>query len=126
MAIYKIRKRNGAISSFDIAKIELAIKKAFEAIGATEFNDVPSLANKVSKEVEKKIGNEIPDIEVIQDTIEEVLIREEFVEVAKAFILYRQKRNESRSEKNVVIEVGNTMDEYLGKSDWRVNANSNQ
>ena len=126
MAIYKIRKRNGAISTFDISRIELAIKKAFEATGATEFSDVSSLAKKVAKEVEKKVGNEIPDVEMIQDVVEEVLIKEEFVEVAKAFIIYRQKRNESRSEKNVVIEVGNTMDEYLGKSDWRVNANSNQ
>jgi hypothetical protein len=31
MAIYKIKKRNGAIASFDVTKIELAIKKAFEA-----------------------------------------------------------------------------------------------
>jgi ribonucleoside-triphosphate reductase len=54
------------------------------------------------------------------------LIKEEFVEAAKAFIIYREKRNESRATKNVVVEVGNTMDEYLYQSDWRVNANSNQ
>ncbi len=126
MAIYKIRKRNWAIASFDLAKIETAIKKAFEATGATEFDSVVGLAKKVSKEVEKKAGNEIPDIEMIQDTIEEVLIKEEYVEVAKAFILYREKRNESRATKNVVVEVGNTMDEYLYQSDRRVNANSNQ
>jgi len=126
MAIYKIKKRNGAIASFDIAKIELAIQKAFESTGATDFRDVPSIAKKVVKEVEKKIGNEIPDVEIIQDTVEEVLIKEEFVEVAKAFILYRQKRSESRANEKVVIEVGNTMDEYLDRSDRRVNANSNQ
>ena len=126
MAIYKIRKRNGAIASFDIAKIETAIKKAFEATGASDLDSVVGLAKKVSKEVEKKAGNEIPDIEMIQDTIEEILIKEEYVEVAKAFILYREKRNESRATKSVVVEVGNTMDEYLYQSDWRVNANSNQ
>ena len=126
MAIYKIRKRNWAIASFDVVKIESAIKKAFEATGVNDFSDVTSIAKKVGKEVERKVGNEIPDVETIQDTIEEVLIKEEHVEVAKAFILYREKRNESRANKNVVVEVGNTMDEYLYQSDWRVNANSNQ
>lgn len=126
MAIYKIRKRNWAIASFDVVKIEAAIKKAFEATGVNDFSDVVNIAKKVSKEVERKAGNEIPDVEMIQDTIEEVLIKEEHVEVAKAFILYREKRNESRANKNVVVEVGNTMDEYLYQSDWRVNANSNQ
>ncbi len=126
MAIYKIRKRNGAISSFDISKIESAITKAFEAIGSTDFSDIPSLAKKVAKDVEKKAGNEIPDVEMIQDAVEEVLIREKFVEEVKAFIIYRQRRNESRANKSVVVEVANTMDEYLYQSDRRVNANSNQ
>ena len=126
MAIYKIRKRNGAIDSFDVTRIEAAIKKAFEATGSTDFGEVANLAKKVSKEVEKKVGNEIPDIEMIQDTVEAVLIKEEFVEVAKAFILYRQKRAESRQGKKVVIEVEETMEEYLNQSDWRVNENANQ
>jgi ribonucleoside-triphosphate reductase len=39
--------------------------------------------------------------------------------------LYRQKRNEQRADKNVVIEVEQSMEEYLSKSDWRVNANAN-
>ena len=55
-----------------------------------------------------------------------MLIAEGYAALAKAYIIYREKRNESREEKKVVIEVGNTMDEYLQQSDWRVNANSNQ
>ena len=45
--------------------------------------------------------------------------------VAKAYILYRAKRAEIRSDEAVMIEVGKTMEEYLEKSDWRVNANAN-
>lgn len=126
MAIYKVRRRNGAIVSFDQSKIEKAIKGAFEAIGATDFSPIEGLAKKVGKEVEKKSGQEIPNIELIQDVIEETLIKEEFVEVAKAYIIYREKRTASRADKNVVVEVGYTMDEYLTQSDRRVNANSNQ
>ena len=126
MAIYKIRKRNGAIDSFDITRIEAVIKKAFEATGTTDFGEITNLAKKVAKEVEKKVGTEIPDVEKIQDMVEATLIKEEFVEAAKAFILYRQKRIESRSTENVVVEVAKTMDEYLNQSDWRVNENANQ
>ena len=76
MAIYKVRKRNGAIIDFDINKIESAIKKAIEAVGGTDFSEVVSLAKKISKEVEKKVGKEIPNIEAIQDTVEQILVKE--------------------------------------------------
>jgi ribonucleoside-triphosphate reductase len=46
--------------------------------------------------------------------------------VAKAYIIYRQQRAQSRGEKKVVVEVGKTMDEYLEQGDWRVNENANQ
>lgn len=126
MAIYKVRKRNGAIIDFDISRIEIAVKRAIEAVGGTDFKDVPILAKKVSKEVERKVGKEIPDIEVIQNAVEQVLVKEGHDTVAKAYILYRQKRFESRAQESVVVEVGKTMDEYLDQSDRRVNANSNQ
>lgn len=126
MAIYKVRKRNWAIIDFDISKIEAAVKKAIEAVGGTDFKEVPILAKKVSKEVEKKVGKEIPNIETIQDIVEKILVKEGHDTVAKAYIIYRQKRAESRAQEKVVIEVEKTMDEYLDQSDWRVNENANQ
>jgi len=125
MVIYKIRKRNGSIVSFEIEKIEKAIKRAIEAVGGTDFSQVSEMAKKVGDEVEQKIGKDIPDVEVIQDAVEQVLIKEGHDKVAKAFIIYRQKRAESRVTKNVVIEVANTMDEYLKNLDWRINENAN-
>lgn len=80
----------------------------------------------MSKETEKKVGKEIPNVEAIQDTVEQILVKEGHDTVAKAYILYRQKRSESRAQESVVVEVGKTMDEYLDQSDRRVNANSNQ
>ena len=125
MVIYKVRKRNGAIVSFEIDKIEAAIKRAIEAVGGTDFSKVSSMAKKIGGEIESKIGNDIPDVEVIQDAVEQILIKEGHDEVAKAFIIYRQKRSDTRTSKNVVIEVGNTMDEYLKNIDWRINENAN-
>ena len=126
MAIYKVRKRNWAIIDFDISKIESAIKKAIESVGGTDFTETANLAKKVCAEVENKVGKEIPNVEAIQDVVEQVLVKEGHDTIAKAYILYRQKRAESRAQESVVVEVGKTMDEYLDQSDWRVNANSNQ
>jgi len=125
MAIYKVVKRNWAIVSFDREKIEKAIIKAIKSCSWNDFSHVSWLTNVIIDLVEKKSNSNIPSVENIQDTIEEVLIKEGHDSVAKSFILYREKRREERSSKNVVIEVWASMEEYLQKSDWRVNANAN-
>jgi ribonucleoside-triphosphate reductase len=62
---------------------------------------------------------------MIQDAVESTLIKLGHDQIAKAYILYRQKRNEQREDKNVSIKVVESMNEYLDQSDWRVKANSN-
>ncbi|MDD2515631.1 MAG: ribonucleoside triphosphate reductase [Candidatus Gracilibacteria bacterium] len=125
MAIYKVRKRNGAIVTFDRNKIEDAIKKAIQSVGGDDFSQVSNITDRIIKSIEKEIGEDIPDIEMIQDKVEELLVKEGHDLVAKSFILYRQKRAEARETKNVVVEVAASMEEYLNKTDWRVNANAN-
>lgn len=68
---------------------------------------------------------QLPTVENIQDIVEEVLIKHEHDQVAKAYILYREKRTEARKDHSVMLHVQQTMDEYLDRSDWRVNANAN-
>jgi len=126
MPILKVQKRNGAIVDFDLTKIEDAIFKAIEATGGDDRGIAKNLAKKVLKLLEKEYGNGVPQIEQIQDCVEKVLINEGYADVAKAYILYREKRSEVRDDKNVVIEVDKTITEYLDQLDWRVNANSNQ
>ena len=51
-------------------------------------------------DIEASIGNEIPDVEKVQDTVEKILIKEGHDTLAKAYILYREKRaQESLKEK---------------------------
>ena len=125
MALYKIRKRNGAIVTFNRAKIEQAIQKAIEAVGGEDFSRVTVLADEVIARAVEHAGNDLPNVEMIQDSVEEILIKHGHDSVAKAFILYREKRSETRTDRSVVVEVGKTMEEYLNRSDWRVNANAN-
>ena len=126
MAIYKVRKRNGAVVSFDRAKIERAIKLAIQSTDSEDFSKISYMTDKILTLVESKVENNIPDIETIQDCVETVLIKEWLDQVAKAYITYRATRKQTRSTENVVVEVQKTVAEYLDQSDWRVNANSNQ
>ena len=127
MALYKIRKRNGAIVTFDESKVRDAINKAIEAAGGKDDRgEAARLAKVAAGLAEQAVGaGGIPDVELLQDKAEEALVKAGHDEVAKAFILYRQKRAEARADADVVVEVGKTMGEYLDKTDWRVNANAN-
>jgi len=124
MAIYKIQKRNWAIVSFDKKKIETSIEQAIQSLWGSDFSEV-ALITKEAINILKEKGNSIPDIESIQDAVEESIVKAGHDELAKSFILYREKRRENREDQKVVIEVAQSMDEYLDKSDWRVNANAN-
>lgn len=126
MPIHKIQKRNGTIVDFDISKIEKAIEKAYKSIeGAQEINP-HKLAKAVYVELEENYLDAVPSVEDIQDRVEKILIDFDLPEIAKAYILYRHQRQTSRDDKNVAVEVEKTINEYLEKLDWRVNANSNQ
>ena len=124
MTFFKIRKRNGSIQTFDKQKIYDAIQKAFQAGDQHDDIQIDILVEQVMTALNDQY-TDLPDVELIQDIVEMVLMQHGYDQIAKAYILYRQKRTESRSDKSVVVEVGKTMDEYLQKSDWRVNANAN-
>lgn len=123
-------KRSGEIADYDRTKIEKAIEKAIEAV---QKQKDPNKAAALTDMVEEKLriqlaGNRahsIPAIEEIQDIVESVLIENKEVEVAKAYILYRARHEAVRDAKNLMVDINNTMDGYLGQSDWRVNENAN-
>ena len=126
MSILKIQKRNGAIINFNPSEIVDAIYQAAKSVGGTNKETSEQLSKKVISILNKTFQDTIPSIEEIQDIVEKTLIDEGHAKTAKAYILYRQKKNEIRSAKDVVVEVEKSMSEYLNQSDWRVNANSNQ
>jgi len=126
MPLYKIQKRNGAIVDFEIKKIKQAIEKAIAATRQSDPERAKVLAIDAAALCDERFGERIPSVEDIQDIVEETLIRYDYADVAKAYILYRERRREVREERNVVVQVEKTVSEYLEKLDWRVNANSNQ
>ena len=128
--IKSVVKRSGEIAKYDRTKIETAIGKAIEAV---ENNKDPQRAEHLTDLVEERIrlrmagsrAHSIPAIEEIQDIVEDVLIEEKEVNVAKEYILYRARHEAIRDTKKLMIDINTTMDGYLAQSDWRVHENAN-
>lgn len=121
-----VLKRNGSKVEFDSEKIVNAIKKAGAETGEFTEADARHITFKVVKILKNKYCNETPDIEQIQDIVEEVLISENYLKTARSYIVYREKRGEIRKDKKNIIDVVTSINEYLDRLDWRVNANANQ
>ena len=123
----RLIKRNGSEVEFDKSRIEKALEKAGQA--TTEFDGLEAqlLTHQVVKVLSHRFGNQlIPDIEVVQDIVEQVLISANHIETARAYIVYREQHNKLRQDKRTLVDVSSSVNEYLDKSDWRVNANANQ
>jgi len=101
--IAKIRKRDGNVVDFDKDKITNAIFKGVQAVGGTDRKRAEELADQVVKLAEEKYAGEVPTVEGIQDLVEKVLIEEGHAKVAKAYILYRQKRAELRELQKQIL-----------------------
>ncbi len=101
-----IKKRDGRVVKFDPAKISNAIAKAMEAVNEPNQKLAKKLTVKVVKELGKRLAPlEIPTVEGIQDIVEEVLMREKLIKVAKAYILYRKERADIREAKAITLET---------------------
>ncbi|MDR1334099.1 MAG: ribonucleoside triphosphate reductase [Holosporaceae bacterium] len=121
-----VLKRNGAKVDFDPEKIVNAIRKAGIETGEFTEADARHLTYKVLKVLKHRENSDTPDIEQIQDIVEQVLINENYFKTARAYIVYREKRGESRRDKKNFVDVVLSINEYLDRLDWRVNANANQ
>ena len=123
--MYQVIKRDGKITDFDIAKISHAITLAFEAQekqyhpGVIDF-----LALKVTADFEPKIKDSFIAVEDIQDSVESVLIKAGYADVAKAYILYRKQREKLRNMKSTILDYKELVDSYVKVTDWRVKENS--
>lgn len=102
MVIKKIKKRDGRIVDFEKDKITNAIFKAAKAVGGEDIELAKQLTEKVVQQLEEKFPKEIPSVEDIQDIVEKVLIENGHAATAKAYIIYRKEREESRKAKEML------------------------
>jgi ribonucleoside-diphosphate reductase alpha chain len=97
--VSKVTKRDGRVVDFDENKIAAAILKALKAVKRGDGDLAKRLSEEVVRLLNLRFEDKIPSVENIQDLVEEALIRNGYADVAKAYILYRQKRTEIREYK---------------------------
>lgn len=119
-------KRNGETAPFDGDKIRSAIARAGKATGEFDTPEAELLAIQAIKVISHRFLNDAPHIEQVQDVVEQVLISANHFATARAYIVYREQRARLRSDKKTVVVVESSINEYLDRADWRVNANANQ
>ena len=127
--IQRVVKRDGTVVPYNRIKIHEAIVKAVEAVHGKDSE----LSDRLTKSVEANLivfmsdrhPNSAPAVEEIQDIVEKVLIENNEVDIARAYILYRARHEAIRDTRKLMLDINETMDGYLSQSDWRVNENAN-
>ncbi|HEX6530170.1 MAG TPA: ribonucleoside triphosphate reductase, partial [Burkholderiales bacterium] len=117
-----VLKRDGRPAAFDAGKIRSAIGRAGAATGEFDAQE----AARLTLEVLKRISSKVPAIEEIQDFVERALIAAGYIATARAYIVYRESHKRLREDRHAMVDVATSMNEYLERQDWRVNANANQ
>ncbi|MDD5721086.1 MAG: ATP cone domain-containing protein [Candidatus Pacebacteria bacterium] len=104
--IKSIRRRTGEVVSFDLGRVARAILKAFEVTGEGGEAESQEVAKRVFRNLLKiqaglvsahKGAKFLPTVEMVQDLVEKELMKNNFTDTAKKYILYRNKRSELRA-----------------------------
>jgi ribonucleoside-triphosphate reductase (formate) len=125
--ISRIKKRDGTIADFVQDKITTAILKAMEASGINDRAAAKTVSDISTFMLEDKFGGyTIPSVEQIQDIVEMVLMKQGYHEVAKAYILYRERHKDIREAKQTGLNLERLIKDYISDMDWKIRENSNE
>jgi ribonucleoside-triphosphate reductase len=119
-----IIKRDGKKVKFSSSKITKVLKQVGEVTEEFSEKVAEKLTIKVVNLLHQIVEDRLPNVEDVQDCVEEILLSSTYKESAKACIIYREQhrqRREITSEFNSGI-----IKDYLKKNDWKVSENSNQ
>lgn len=120
-----VRKRDGSVVEFDFRKVVSALRRAGEATGEYQADRAGALASCVVAALRLRGEDPVP-VETIQDIVELNLMNAGHFKTARSYILFREQHRILREDKRVFVDVSASVEEYVGRKDWRVNANANQ
>jgi ribonucleoside-diphosphate reductase alpha chain len=133
LANYQIIRRNGAVVPFEPNKIAVALMKAFLAVHGTQGaasasvrEEVDLLTQNVIKAlVRSRPGGGTFHIEDVQDQVELGLMRSGNHEVARAYVLYRERRAQERAQQQQAAAAPTTPQLFVVDNGQRVPLNLN-
>ncbi len=120
-----LQKRDGSLVSFDSGRIRSALMRAGMATGEYGEREADLLCSQAVR-VLAHLHEQPLSVERIQDVVEQTLIAAAYYQTARAYIVYREQHQRLRQDRQTLVDVSASVDEYLDRSDWRVSANANQ
>lgn len=122
----EVIRRSGQRVPFDAERIRAALQRAGKATDEFDAAEAALLTAQVVKVLIHRFHGEAPTVEQIQDVAEQTLIAANHLATARAYIVYREQHATLRADKQTLVDVESSINEYLTRADWRVNANANQ
>ncbi len=119
-------RRDGTAVPFDHEKIRFAIERAGKASVEFDVHEAELLTIQTVKVLSHRFPGRAAQIEQIQDVVEQVLISANHLATARAYIVYREQHSRLREDSKTLVDVESSINEYLDRVDWRINANANQ
>ncbi len=125
--VSRIKKRDGAVTDFVQEKITNAIYNAMQANGLSDKQIAKNISDIATFMLEDKFaGYTIPSVEQIQDIVEMVLMKQGYHDIAKSYILYRNRHKDIREAGEIGINLERLIKDYINDRDWKVKENSNE
>ena len=119
-------KRDEKVVDFDPAKIASAVTRAGAATGDFAAEEGARIAYRITGALARRAGAMAIGVEEIQDAVELALLHAGYLRAARAYIVYREQHARLRNDRQTLVDVATSVNEYLEQQDWRVNANANQ
>lgn len=119
----KVVKRTGNTEEFSIDKVLNAVAKAFNSCNKAMPEYLPKMINSILEVTIE--GKSSINIEAIQDKVEQILMNDKFFDVAKAYIIYREKHKKIRDFANKKIEFINNYKKSDNTANATIDDNSN-
>jgi len=125
--VSRIKKRDGSTVDFVQDKITNAIRKAMEAHDVRDERAAQSISDIATFMLEDKFaGYTVPSVEQIQDIVEMVLMKQGYHDIAKSYILYRERHKDIREARKIGINLERLIKDYINDVDWKIKENSNE
>jgi len=125
MTVKYVLKRDGSQQQWNRQKIVDAIYKAIMSCGGKDKTGAEKIAEMVENEVFEIFNKKKPTVEEIQDIVERHLIKAGHDQVAKSYILYREKRRGAREDNALIGATISLFNKYLSDDDFAVKNNAN-
>lgn len=122
----RIVKRDGADVPFDANRITVALTKAGRATGDFGEEEAQLLTQRTLKVLRHRFVGVPPTVEQVQDVVEQMLVDANHTKTFRAYATYRDQRHRLRQDRRTLVDVASSVEEYVDRADWRVQANANQ